>query len=85
MNFLGIGPTELLMVALIAFIFLGPARMVQMARSLGNVVREVRRTTYDLPSLLSPDEPLDQPDKYEAKGSAQEPGSDMPPKDTDGR
>ena len=85
MNFLGIGPTELLIVALVAFIFLGPARMVEVARSLGKVVREVRRTTSDLPSLLSLDEPLDQPPKDEAGSRAQKPGSDTPPGEADGR
>ena len=76
MDFLGIGPTELLVVALVAFLVLGPARMVEVARSLGRIVREVRRTTSDLPSLLSLDEPIDQPPKYEARGSIQERGSD---------
>ena len=85
MNFLGIGPTELLIVALVAFIFLGPARMVEVARSLGKVVREVRRTTSDLPSLLSLDEPLDQPPKDEARSRAQDPVSDTREGDADGR
>ena len=85
MNFLGIGPTELLIVALVAFIFLGPARMVEVARSLGKVVREVRRTTSDLPSLLSLDEPLDQPPKYEARVRDREPVSDTREVEADGR
>ena len=76
MDFLGIGPTELLVVALVAFLVLGPARMVEVARSLGRIVREVRRTTSDLPSLLSLDEPIDQPPKFEARGSIQERGRD---------
>jgi Sec-independent protein translocase protein TatA len=76
MDFLGIGPMELLLIALVAFLFLGPARMVEIGRSLGKVVREVRRTTSDLPSLLSMDEPIDTPPKDEARGRAQEPGSD---------
>ena len=85
MNFLGIGSIELLIVALVAFIFLGPARMVEAARSLGKVVREVRRTTSDLPSLLSLDEPLDQPPKDEARSRAQEPASDTREDKSDGR
>ena len=85
MNFLGMGPTELLIVALVAFIFLGPARMVEVARSLGKIVREVRRTTSDLPSLLSLDEPLDQPPKNEARSRDQEPVSDTREGEADGR
>ena len=85
MNFLGIGPIELLSVAVVAFIFLGPARMMEVARSLGKVVREVRRTTSDLPSLLSLDEPLDQPPKGEAKGRAHAPVIDTQEGEADGR
>jgi len=76
MNFLGIGPVELLIVALVAFIFLGPTRMMEAARSVGKVAREVRRATSDLPTLLSLDEPLDQPPRERAKSSPLEPVSD---------
>ena len=75
MDFLGIGPTEFLVIALVAFLFLGPARMVDVARSLGRVVQEVRRTTSDLPSLLSLDEPIDQLTKNKARDTTQESGS----------
>ena len=76
MDFLGIGPTELLVVALVAFLFLGPARMVEAARSLGRIVQEVKRTTRDLPSLMSLDEPIDQPPKNQVSDTTQESGSD---------
>ena len=85
MNFLGIGPTEFLIVALVAFIFLGPARMVEVARSLGKVVQEIRRTTSDLPRLLSLDEPLDQPPKDISRARAHEPDSDTREGSADGR
>ena len=76
MDFLGIGPIEFLVIALVAFLFLGPARMVELARSLGRVVQEVRRATSDLPSLMSLDEPLDQPPSKQAGGTTQETESD---------
>ena len=66
MDFLSIGPVELLMVALVAFLFLGPARMIEMARSLGNIIRDIKRATSELPSLISPDEPMDQPPKIQS-------------------
>ena len=66
MDFLSIGPIELLMVALVAFLFLGPARMIEMARSLGNIIRDIKRATSELPSLISPDEPMDQPPKFQS-------------------
>ena len=76
MDFLGIGPIELLVVALVAFLFLGPTRMVEVARSFGRIVQEIRRTTSDLPSLMALDEPIDQPPKSQSRGTGQESESD---------
>ncbi len=76
MDFLGIGAIEFLVIALVAFLFLGPARMVELARSLGRIVREVRRATSDLPSLMALDEPIDQPPQKQARGPGQEAESD---------
>lgn len=76
MDFLGIGPLEILVVAVVAFLFLGPARMMEVTRSLGKVMRDVRRATSDLPSLLSLDEPAVQPPSGKAKDTALQPGSD---------
>ena len=42
---------ELFLVLLIAFIFLGPERMVDAARLLGKAVREARRMAAELPRL----------------------------------
>ena len=44
MDFFGIGPIEVLLILLIAYLVLGPARMIDMARSLSSFVQEVRRT-----------------------------------------
>ena len=51
MTFLGMGNLEILIVLLVAFIFLGPERMVDAARLMGKAVREVRRMASELPSL----------------------------------
>ena len=51
MSFLGMSYLEILVVALVAFVFLGPERMVGMARSLGKMVSTVRAMAADLPSL----------------------------------
>jgi|AP95_1055475.scaffolds.fasta_scaffold110068_2 sec-independent protein translocase protein TatB len=62
MTFLGMGNLEVVIVLLVAFIFLGPERMVDAARLMGKAVREVRRMASELPSLdldesmLEPDE-----------------------------
>lgn len=43
MNFLGIGPFELLLILVIATIVLGPERMAQAGRTLGRLYAEYRR------------------------------------------
>ena len=81
MDFLGIGAIEFLVIALVAFLFLGPARMVEVARSLGRIVHEVRRATSDLPSLMALDEPLDQPPSKQAGDTTQASESDTDTKE----
>ena len=61
MDFLGIGAAEFLVIGLVAFLILGHTRMNEMARNIGKLIREIRQTTNDIPALLSPEEPLDQP------------------------
>jgi len=56
MNIMGMGTLELLAVLLIGFIFLGPNRLVDVARLLGKASREAKRLTDDLPELLLKDE-----------------------------
>ncbi len=51
MSFLGMGPMEVFIVLLVAFIFLGPERMVDAARMLGKATRELRRMAAELPRL----------------------------------
>ena len=69
MNVMGIGPIELVVVLVIAFLVLGPERMNSTARSLGKVVRDLREQASRLPKSL--DEFLDQPE--EATPTAKEP------------
>ncbi len=43
MSFLGMGTFEILIILLVAFIFLGPERMIDVARTLGKWTGELRR------------------------------------------
>ncbi len=45
-----IGPAEILVVAVVALIVLGPARLPEAARSLGRAMTELRRATAGLQS-----------------------------------
>ncbi len=52
MSFLGMGPLEIMVILLLAFIFLGPQKMIDVARWLGKASREVRRMTEDLNTMI---------------------------------
>ena len=58
MGFFGMGPMEILLVLLIAFVFLGPERMVDAARLLGKAVREGRRLASELPQVVIEDDDI---------------------------
>ena len=61
MNMMGVGPMELVVVLLVAFLVLGPDRMGSTARSLGKTVRDLQQTFSGIPKTL--DELLEDPDK----------------------
>ena len=57
---LGIGPEELLLVALLALLVLGPERLPKVMRDMGRVVGDLRRTSDELrEEFLNADKLLD--------------------------
>ena len=72
MNFLGVGPVELLFVLMVALLVLGPGRVVEASRGLGKLVRQLRRLGDEWPKILEEEvDALDQPgreDEEEAPG-----------------
>lgn len=73
MNFLGVGSFELIIIMLVAFIFLGPERMVDAARLLGRLTREVRRMTSEVRSMVDIDELTNPRPSAKASGSDTQP------------
>ncbi|MBI2917290.1 MAG: twin-arginine translocase TatA/TatE family subunit [Chloroflexi bacterium] len=67
MDFLGMGPLELLVILVVALIFLGPQRMVQAATRLGKVVREFRKASSQLTEEITRELAIDEPKKLLAK------------------
>ena len=58
MNFLGMGSLEILLVFFIAFIFLGPERMVEVGRTLGKTLRQLQRFSTDFSKTVINEEDL---------------------------
>ncbi len=61
MNFLGMGSLEILTVFIIAFLILGPQKMIGMGKEIGKFVRDARKYGSDLQNSIT--EGTDQPIK----------------------
>ncbi len=48
MNFLGVGPAELIVILVVALIFVGPERLPKLAADIARTIREVRQYTGSL-------------------------------------
>jgi sec-independent protein translocase protein TatA len=64
MGFVNVGPLEILVVAIIALLVLGPARLPDAARSVGRGVREMREALQG-----GDDERDDEEDEPAARGA----------------
>lgn len=59
MNFLGLGPGELLLVMILALIVFGPGKLPEIGQGLGRAVREFRRATDSITQEFSKELSLD--------------------------
>ncbi len=88
MNFLGMGIPELGVIFLVAFLVLGPGRAIDMARSAGKIMGDLRRSFGDVTSAMTV-ESMEQGTPAQNQESAstpeQAPGvpmrADIPPED----
>ena len=56
MNFLGMGPMEMILIFLVAFLLLGHERMIETAKLLGKAVKEIRRISTNISQIIPEDE-----------------------------
>ena len=68
MNILGMGSFELLIILLVAFIFLGPAKMIETAKNIGKLLKNAKDMERDMQEIIideensnSKDDQLDTP------------------------
>ncbi len=92
MNFMGMGMPEMGVVMLIAFLVLGPSRSIDMARTVGKVVRDLKRTFNEVAAAASLDQkeqllsrqessPPEKPEKPEKPDEPDEPDEPNEPDD----
>ena len=53
MDFMGIGPLELLLIFIIILIVVGPGKLPEMGSTLGKTFRKLKQATYDLTKAMS--------------------------------
>ena len=76
MNLMGVGPMELFVVLLVAFLVLGPERMVTSARDVAKVVADLRQTFANIPRSL--DDLLEEPGTSDEDARKESPGVARP-------
>lgn len=79
MTFVGMGPLEILVVLLVAFIVMGPDRMLSAARTIGKVTGELRRLADGLPQISLDEEPVDRPIVHRRGGPSARTGATEAP------
>jgi len=55
MDFMGIGPLEVLLVLVIGFLLLGPDKLPRMAAKAGQLYRNFKKATFDLSKSITED------------------------------
>jgi TatA/E family protein of Tat protein translocase len=79
MNFLGMGPMELMVILVLALVIFGPGKLPEIAGQVGRVVRDFRRTTSDLSSEFNRTLSLEVEERKAAKAPAPAPVAEAAP------
>lgn len=63
MDFMSVGTSEILMILLVAILVVGPNRVVELGRTLGKIMRTIKKASFDLTSAVSREMELENKDK----------------------
>jgi len=63
MSFFDMGPLEILLILVVALIIWGPGRIPEIARTLGKIVRTLRKATFDLTTVVTKELDLEEKDR----------------------
>ena len=75
----GLGPTELIVILVLALVLLGPKKLPDVASGLGKAIRQFRKATQDLTSQLDIDDEVKQPFRELKAAIRDEPPPYVPP------
>ena len=79
MNFMGIGPMEIMVVAILAFFLLGPRKMAEAGKTFGKVLRELREQRDEFTSLIMESTDISDPDDKSKNRRIPTPGDTAAP------
>ncbi len=65
MDFMAVGTSEVLMILLVALLVVGPNRVIGIGRTLGKIMRTIRKASFDLTSTVSKELELEDKKKQE--------------------
>ena len=63
MDFMSVGTSEIIMILFVALLVIGPNRVVELGRTLGKIMRTVKKASFDLTSAVSKELDLENKDK----------------------
>ncbi len=66
MDFMAVGTSEILMIVLVALLVVGPNKVVGLARTLGKIMRTVKRASNELVSSVTRELDLEEEEKQKA-------------------
>lgn len=76
MDFLGVGGWEVLLILIIALIIWGPGRLVEIGRTLGKMMRALKKVTSDLTAQVSREIEEQEKEEQEKEHPPQQHGDD---------
>ena len=78
MDFMSIGSSEILMIILVAVLVVGPNRIVEISRTMGKIMRAIKKTTAELTTAVTKEIELEEKDK---QPPVDRPDKEKPPAD----
>jgi len=63
MDLMGVGTAEVLMILLVAILVIGPNKVIEFARTMGKIMRTIKKTTLDLTSSVTKELELEDKEK----------------------
>lgn len=82
MGFLGIGTWEILLILILTLILLGPSRLTETARTLGKIVRSIKKTSADFTAAVKREMDQAQEEEHPEKEKTKPPPLDTVKKES---